>query len=98
MKDYLAGAERDRKRNSLAVDLRNAERTLSNLQGSMDAELGRLRTSKGYANNNLAGATWESSISQEMSAITQRYEIKIGMASDRVERLRTELSAAGGDG
>ena len=98
MKGFLAEAERDRKRDSLAVDLRNAERALSNTQGAMDAELGRLRSKKDYANNNLAGATWESSISQEMSAIAQRYDTKIRLAAERVERLRAELSAMEGGG
>jgi hypothetical protein len=98
MKGYLAEVEHARKRDSLAVDLRNAERALSNTQSAMDAELAQLRNKKAYANNNLAGATWESSISQEMTAIAQRYDTKIRMAADRVERLRAELAAmeAGG--
>jgi hypothetical protein len=33
-----------------------------------------------------------------MSAITQRHDIKIRMAADRVERLRMDLSAMDGRG
>lgn len=37
-----------------------------------NGELANLRTKKQFANNNLAGATWEQSISSEMSAVVAR--------------------------
>jgi hypothetical protein len=59
----------------------------------MDLELQLLREKKQYANNNLAGAAWEQSISQEMTAITERYKIKVTSLENRLAQARTERAA-----
>ncbi len=53
-------------------------------QRDMDRELAALQNKKGRAANNRAGAEWESSMSQEMQAITSKYQIKIQTAQQRI--------------
>lgn len=75
------------------VDHQRAVRTLESriarLKGERDDEIGALRRKKRYANNNLAGATWEQSISEEMKAVAQRYNADIQAARDRLDSLRS---------
>jgi hypothetical protein len=74
----LATMARERRIRTLEFEIRDAERELEN-------ELYALRAKKDYARNNLAGATWEGSISQEMQAVTARWNA-------RIEVLRRDLS------
>jgi hypothetical protein len=62
-------------------------------EAMMDSELAALRAKKGQARNNLAGATWEQSISTEMEAVTANYATKIRIAQDEIAALRKERLA-----
>lgn len=57
-----------------------------------DAQLAALQRKKLASTNNLAGATWEQSISMEMSALAQRCDTEIRTLSDNVDRLLREQS------
>ena len=59
-------------------------------EAMMDSELAALRAKKGQARNNLAGATWEQSISTEMEAVAANYATKIRIAQDEIDALRKE--------
>lgn len=52
--------------------LPDAYAAIDQQKGRCNGELANLRTKKQFANNNLAGATWEQSISSEMSAVVAR--------------------------
>ena len=54
--------------------------------------LAALSRKKRLAKNNLAGATYEQSISSEMQAVSDRYRTKIQVGQDRVTRLRGDAS------
>lgn len=56
----------------------------------MSGEIAALRAKKAQANNNLAGAMWEQSISQEMSAVVARYDVRIRAIRGEIERLQGE--------
>lgn len=56
----------------------------------MNAELAGLRAKKAWANNNLAGAVWESSISEEMTAVVGRYDVRLRAIQGELERLQVE--------
>lgn len=45
---------------------------------------------KAQANNNLAGAVWENSISEEMTAVVGRYDVRIRAIQGEIERLKGE--------
>ena len=59
-------------------------------QGRMNKELTDLSEKKKYAANNFAGATWEQSISSEMSAVTSKYDALIDSAEAKIDRLLKE--------
>ncbi|MCC4116371.1 DUF4124 domain-containing protein [Aromatoleum toluclasticum] len=89
-KALLDQYERERKLRAIDYDIEQIERTLENDQKRLDADLKAYQRKKMYANNNLAGATWESSISQEMQAMAQRYEMKAASDRAKLEKLRAE--------
>lgn len=80
-------------------EIRNLERDVENLKSSMNEELNALRKKKLLATNNLAGATWEASVSKEMDAVTTNYQTLILDSMRRLHMARRELMAAknGGD-
>lgn len=71
--------------------LNTAESRLRSLRQRRDSELAALRQKKRLANNNLAGAVWEDSISQEMTAVTARYNSDIESARAEVDRLKQAM-------
>lgn len=97
----LANIERERR-------LEEKARTIDYLQGQvayleeviarrnvqMSSEIAVLQSKKGYSKNNLAGATWEQSISVEMQAVAQKYKTMNDIDLDRLRQLRTNLEAA----
>ncbi|SNY41069.1 protein of unknown function [Arsukibacterium tuosuense] len=61
------------------------------LQSRRDIEITKLRQSKLQANNNLAGAVWENSLSKEMAAITAKYDSDIRSVDSELDRLSKQL-------
>lgn len=57
--------------------IRDAEHQIDIYRQEMEAKIDGLRAKKRRANNNLAGATWEQSISAEMQAVADEYRTKI---------------------
>lgn len=57
----------------------------------MDQELDAIRNKKRYANNTLAGATWEQSLSTEMNAVTSRYNIENITLRNKIHQLDEQL-------
>ncbi|EHR39590.1 DUF4124 domain-containing protein [Alishewanella jeotgali] len=56
-----------------------------------DQKMAQLRRTKQSAANNLAGATWEESLSKEMSAVAMQYDTDIRSLDNRIDRLREDL-------
>lgn len=65
---------------------------------SCDDDLAALRAQKGLAKNNLAGATWEQSLSTEMNAVALRCDTRARELTGRLEELRGECVGLGGCG
>jgi hypothetical protein len=74
---------------------RELERALEGHLASCRAELDRLRGMKAYASNNLAGAQWETSISQEMSAAVSGCSAETQMLTSELDAVRRECVALG---
>ncbi|WP_306603397.1 hypothetical protein [Azonexus sp.] len=91
-KEYLAAREKERRRAELRYEIELSENRISGLEQQMDSELAILRARKSLANNNLAGATLEQSISVEMQAVTQKYSVQIDVEQQRIERMRKDLA------
>ena len=68
--------------------IRELEYEIRNAENDMDAELDVLRRKQGRASNNLAGATWLTSISQEMQAVTAKWRGKLDELNGQLAALR----------
>lgn len=87
----LASMEKSRKSREIEFQIKTSEREIRDLEREQERELEELREKKGYARNNLAGATWQQSISSEMQSVVERYKTRIGMVNARIDRQRKEL-------
>lgn len=72
------------------------ENEIERHRAQCDREYQALQAKKTKANNNLAGATWENSISSEMSALATRCDTRNRDLRDELERLRAECQKLGG--
>lgn len=93
LKSTSASFERDRIRRDLGFQIRDAERQIDILQSRMDKEISALQRKKQSASNNLAGATWEESISSEMQAIAARYKASMDVEQAKIDHLRKRMAA-----
>ena len=66
------------------------EEKLDQLKDEQEVKLALLRAKKNRANNNLAGATWEQSISEEMNAVTTFYNKRIERETILIDRKKEE--------
>lgn len=85
-------ARADRENRQLQRDIRRSENKIIDYQNSMSRELSVLRQRQSKANNNLAGATYLDSISNEMSAVTARWDTMIRTEQSRLDSLRSQTS------
>ena len=60
---------------------------------SRDFELAKLKRKKNRAKNNLAGAEWESSISEEMIAVTNKYNTEIISINKEITSLENDIKS-----
>ncbi len=86
----LDDIEKSNRLREINRETKKLEKGISNYQKEMDSEIRRLRDKKMYAANNLAGATWEESISTEMSAIVASIKTKIDAAREKIKSLNDE--------
>jgi HAMP domain-containing protein len=56
-----------------------------------DQRLRNLRDSRQYANNNLAGATWQQSLAQEQLAVAQEADTMVQSIDRQIEQLKKDL-------
>jgi|SRR5690554_782402 len=82
----------DNERRQLDRDIKRSENRIVDYRNNMQRELSLLRKKKNYANNNLAGAEWENSISTEMQAVTSKYSTLITSEEARLANLRKQAA------
>lgn len=56
-----------------------------------DRRMRELQNGRRYANNNLAGATWQQSLAQEMAAVAQQAETQVASIDRQIEQLKSGL-------
>lgn len=91
MRARLDAAQRARNRKSDEKELDKIDKKITDLERGMNTQLAKLRLKKTRARNNLAGATWENSISEEMSAVTKQYQTMIENAKEERRRVLERL-------
>ena len=72
-------------------DISNLERQRKKALDQRDRRLSELKNSRRWAMNNLAGATWQQSLAQEMSAVTQQADTLVSTIDRQIAQLRTEF-------
>lgn len=93
----ISASQRERRKSELDVLLvPNARQKISALRANCNRQLAGLRAQKAQANNNLAGATWEGSISSEMIAVSTRCDTESRMAKDELDELLAECRSLDG--
>ncbi|RYV03174.1 hypothetical protein SOPP22_05355 [Shewanella sp. OPT22] len=73
------------------IDLRVAhlKAQIEKVKVGRDHKLLKLKSNKKLAQNNLAGATWQSSISQEMAAVVESADTEIRIFENEIKRLQS---------
>jgi len=74
-----------------------SERKIVSLNRGLNAEVSRLRRKKKRASNNLAGATWEESISTEIAAVVEKYKVRVATEQARLDSYQAELKSSESD-
>lgn len=93
----IAKSQKDRRKIDLeARFVPDSYQAIGIHRAQCEAELRSLQSKKRLASNNLAGATWEGSISSEMSAIATRCDTRNRELMADYERFRAECRELGG--
>lgn len=90
-KQYSEDADRQGQLNYLYKQNTKIQEEIDMYQSRMDVEMALLKRQKNRSANNLAGATWEESLSSEMMAVTNKYEIKIQQANLKLTRNEAKI-------
>jgi len=84
---------RSNRKRQLDRDIKKSENKISRYEQALEKELVALRKKKARAANNLAGAQWKTSISNEMSAVSDKYKTLITTEQSRLDLMRKENEA-----
>ena len=91
-KQALEQMARERQIREANYEIENLERRIANRSEQMTREMDSLRAQKARANNNLAGATWEQSLSTEMQAVAARYKVMNDVDQEQIKALRVKVT------
>ncbi len=91
MSGQLAKNQARRDARKIKNKIAKLEKSIRRHQINMDADLAIIKAKKATANNNLAGATYEQSLSTEMKAVVDKYTSKIDFAKDKIKQLNSQL-------
>ena len=83
---------RDRQIREANYEIENLERRIANRSEQITREMDALRAQKARASNNLAGATWEQSLSTEMQAVASRYKVMNDADQEQIKALRAKVA------
>ena len=72
-------------------EIRNLVKERKKAFKDRDDKIEQLRTTGKRANNNLAGATWQQSLAQEMTAVMQQGSTEVESIDRQISALRSEL-------
>jgi hypothetical protein len=86
----LKRVQGERRVTEIGYEIKASERRIEDARERMDAEIATARESKRRANNNLAGATWEQSLSAEMQAATSRFQAVADAENVKIKSLKDE--------
>lgn len=71
-------------------EIQKLERRRDRVMQDRDNRISNLRNRGRWANDNLAGATWQQSLAQEMTAITQQADTEVSTIDRQIAQLKTD--------
>lgn len=94
----VAGVDYGKKQEiSAYIDNQRISREITKLESDRkrvierrDQRMRDLQNGRRYANNNLAGATWQQSLAQEMAAVAQQADTQVASIDRQIEQLKSE--------
>lgn len=93
-KRTLERYQKERRVRELQASIKDVQEALDTRNARMAAELDALHARKRSANNNLAGATYQQSLSTEMQAIATKYQAANDVDLARLRSLQADLATA----
>jgi hypothetical protein len=84
--------ERERRIRETNQEISETEARIERRNAQMNRELAALQNAKTYANNNLAGATYQQSLSTEMQALASKYQTMNDVDIERLKTMRSTLA------
>lgn len=88
---WVRGMERERKIKEQQQRIADAQAIIDRRNRQMQQEMAAIRDQKTLAKNNLAGATWEQSLSTEMQAVAAKYQALNEADQARIRQMQFEL-------
>lgn len=79
-------------RQRIEREIRDVEAKIKAAERKLDATFANARSDKSRSANNLAGAQWETAISQEMAAAVSEYELALQINVTELDALRSALA------
>ncbi|MCB4362669.1 hypothetical protein KIH07_02910 [Hydrogenophaga taeniospiralis] len=97
IEQQIAASQQERRKQELEVRLvPDAFAAIRRQRAACDRDMKALQAKKSRANNNLAGATWESAISGEMTALATTCDTRNRELREDAAALRAECQQLGG--
>lgn len=90
---YAAEASKAAKKRAINDQIHRKKNRLIALRQARDREIAALQSDQRRANNNLAGAAWLQSISQELQAINGKYDTEMRMVQTDIDQLVQDRAA-----
>lgn len=84
--------ERSRRMVQIERSIAGLDDSIAAMGAERDQRIADLRFNRNYANNNLAGATWQQSLAMEMEAVAAQYAASIQSAQLEKSRLLEEYA------
>ncbi|ERS12519.1 hypothetical protein Q673_02575 [Marinobacter sp. EN3] len=88
--DFLEGRETKSKIERIDRRISDLQNQKEDAKRAMDQALLRYQRQKSYANDNLAGATWEGALAQEANVLRERFQSEIDGIDREIDRLRED--------
>lgn len=92
LKSDVEQMARDRRLRELDFEISQRNSRIGGIQADSERRMALLRYEKSRAKNNLAGATWEQSLSAEMQAIATDTQTKLAALQGEIATLEKELT------
>lgn len=71
--------------------IKRYQNNIEKYQKKMSKEIKKLKSRTYYANNNLAGATYQAALSSEMVAVSNKYSALIDLEENKIKELKLQV-------